>query len=279
MENGNLNKNEVKVSRNKAKKQSFAKVANNRLGETVMQNCGEICFIVEYVDAKDITVQFKATGELVKTSYNNFVKGNVKSHFTHSVFGVGIKGLESTRDENSEVLDSYKCWQSMLCRCYSAKFQEKYPTYKNCYVSDEWLYYPNFKKWYDTNYYEIDNKTSEIDKDVLVKGNKIYSADTCIFVPKFINTLFIKCQKSRGKLPIGVYYNKKDKKYRAQLSVFKDGKKTIKYLGNFDTTDEAFRVYKQAKEDYIKKIADEYKDEIPTELYNAMYAYEVDIND
>ena len=279
IENGNLNENQVKVSRNKEKKQSFARIANEKLGETVMQNCGEICFIVEYVDSKNITVQFKTTGELVKTTYNAFVKGLVKSHFTPSVFGIGVTGLESTRDEDGEVLDSYKCWKSMLCRCYSAKYQAKYPTYRGCSVCDDWIYYPNFKNWYNENYYEIDNKTSQLDKDVLIKGNKIYSPETCVFVPQFINKLFIKRQKSRGDLPIGVCYDKTNKKYRASLSVFKDGKKTMKTLGRFDTADEAFKVYKNTKEEYIKEIADNYKDKIPAELYESMYAYRVDIDD
>ena len=279
MRNGNLNENQVKVSRNKAKKQSFAKIANERLGQTVMQNCGELAFIVEYVNARDITVQFKRTGEMVKTDYGTFVKGNVKSHFTPSVFGIGTTGLEPTVDENGKRLDSYTCWTDMLKRCYSAKYQEKRPTYIGCSVSDDWLYYPNFKKFYDENYYEIDNKTSQLDKDILVKGNKIYSEDTCVFVPKFINTLFVKSQKTRGELPIGVSYHKRYKKYTANLSIFTNGKSTLKHLGYFTTPEEGFEAYKQTKEAYIKEVADEYKDKIPAKLYEAMYTYEVEIND
>ena len=258
----------VKVSKNK-----------ERLGETVIQNCGEVALIVQYVNSMDITIQFKTTGELVKTTYNHFVRGEVKSHFTPSVFGIGITGLESIRDENGEQLDSYKCWNHMLERCYSAKLQKKQPTYIGCRVCDEWIYYPNFKEWYDKSYYEIDGKTSQLDKDILIKGNKVYSKDTCIFAPNFINKLFIKRQNDRGELPIGVYYDKTSKKYKAQLSVFKDGKSTIKGLGYFDTANEAFETYKQAKENYIKEVADEYKDKIPTKLYEAMYSYKVDIDD
>ena len=275
----NVNLSENKAKENREKRKSFARVSNEKLGETVLQNCGEVAFIVEYVNSQDITVQFKTTGELVKTTYNNFVKGEVKSHFTPSVFGVGIKGLESILDENDEILDSYNCWRDMLRRCYSAKFQEKHPTYINCRVCEEWLFYPNFKNWYDKNYYKINNKTSQLDKDILIKGNKVYSPDTCIFVPSFINTLFTKSQKTRGELPIGVYFNKRDKKYQASLRVFKDGRSTTKNLGYFDTADEAFKTYKKAKEDYIKEVADNYKDEIPAKLYEAMYAYEVSIDD
>ena len=276
MENVNVNE---KVSSNKERVQSFAKVVNERLGETRINNQGEVMFIVEYVNSQDVTVQFKRTGEVVKCAYGTFVKGKVKSHFSASVFGVGVTGVEPTRDENGKMIDSYKCWKRMLQRCYSAKYQEKQPTYIGCCVSDDWLYYPNFKNWYNENYYEIDNKTSQLDKDVLIKGNKVYSPDTCVFVPKFINTLFTKRQNGRGELPIGVCYDKTSKKYKAQLSVFKDGKKTLKYLGCFNTPNEAFEVYKQAKEDYIKEVADEYKDRIPVKLYEAMYEYEVNIND
>ena len=279
MENINVNVNENKAKENREKRKSFARVSNKRIGETVMQNCGELAYIVEYVNAKDITVQFKTTGELVKTEYGAFVKGNVKSHFTATVFGTGITGLEPIRNEDGELLSSYVCWKDMLKRCYSAKYQEKYPTYKGCSVSDDWLYYPNFKNWYNKNYYEINNKTSQLDKDVLIKGNKVYSPDTCVFVPNFINTLFVKSQKIRGELPIGVTYHKVNKKYIAQLSVYKNGKKTTKYLGYFTTPNDAFEAYKQAKENYIKEIADNYKDKIPAKLYEAMYTYEVEIND
>ena len=163
MENVNVNE---KVSPNKERGQSFTKVVNERLGETRINNQGEVMFIVEYVNARDITVQFKTTNELVKTKYDTFVKGNVKSHFTPSVFGIGITGVEPTRNEDGEIIYSYKCWKDMLRRCYSAKYQEKQPTYKDCYVYNEWLYYPNFKNWYDKNYYEVENKTSQLDKDI-----------------------------------------------------------------------------------------------------------------
>ena len=114
-----------------------------------------------------------------------------------------------------------------------------------------------------------------LDKDILIKGNKIYSPNTCIFVPQSINTLFIKSDKSRGNLPIGVYYKKQNKKYIAQCKINNEKK----YLGSFDTSEEAFQAYKQFKEHYIKQIADEYIELIPQELYDAMYNYEVEYED
>ena len=51
------------------------------------------------------------------------------------------------------------------------------------------------------------------------------------------------------------------------------------HLGYFSKPDEAFNVYKQAKEDYIKEVAELYKDQIDIRVYEALMKYEVDIND
>ena len=114
-----------------------------------------------------------------------------------------------------------------------------------------------------------------LDKDILSKGNKIYSPNTCIFVPQNINILFTKRNKSRGNLPIGVCYHKQDGKYMSKCS-FGDGQK---YLGCYDTPQEAFQIYKEYKEKYIKEVADKYKEYIPQKLYETMYNYEVEIDD
>lgn len=73
---------------------SFKKISDERIGETRMMNCGELAFIVEYIDSQNITVQFSKTQELVKASYNQFKNGKIKSHFMPTVYGIGITGLE-----------------------------------------------------------------------------------------------------------------------------------------------------------------------------------------
>lgn len=169
----------------------------------------------------------------------------------------------------------YNKWLAMIKRCCDSNFKIKYPTYKECKVCEEWLEYSNFKKWHDENYYEIEDEKTHLDKDILIKGNKVYSPKTCVFVPQRINTLFTKSNKRRSNLPIGV---KKDKNaYVAQCSI--GGNKNKKYLGRFETSEEAFNSYKQFKEQYIKEIADEYNGRIPQILYDAMYKYEVEITD
>ena len=119
-----------------------------------------------------------------------------------------------------------------------------------------------------------------LDKDILVKHNKIYSPETCIFVPQTINSLFAKNNKNRGESVIGSSLTKNDK-YQVNCWLInpKTGKTESKYLGTYDTELEAFEVYKYYKEKNIKQVADYYKDEIPERLYNAMYNYEVEMDD
>jgi hypothetical protein len=115
----------------------------------------------------------------------------------------------------------------------------------------------------------------ELDKDILIKGNKIYSPDTCIFVPHEINMLFIKRNAKRGKYPIGVSYDKQKKKFEASCSINNKQKR----IGRFSTAEDAFNAYKIYKEGLIKQVATIYKAKIPYELYNALINYEVEITD
>ena len=114
-----------------------------------------------------------------------------------------------------------------------------------------------------------------LDKDILVHGNKIYSPSTCIFVPQRINTLFVKKDMNRGDLPIGVHWDKSRNKYKSTWRDFNSKTKSKR----FNTIQEAFDCYKYNKEKIIKQVADEYKPYIPKELYEAMYRWEVDIDD
>ena len=108
-----------------------------------------------------------------------------------------------------------------------------------------------------------------LDKDILIKENKVYSEDTCCFVPQEINALFVKRDKLRGEYPIGVSFHKSRGMLRATLN--------NKHLGYFNTVEQAFQVYKQAKEDYIKEVANKWKDQIDPRVYDALVSYQVEI--
>lgn len=182
---------------NKKKRNSYKKMAEMRLGETSINYQGLTMFIVKYNTSKSIVVQFRDIidrttnrAELVNTTYKNFVDGSIKSKFNPSVYGIGITGKDGIMDGDKNK-NSYMCWMNMLRRCYNESYLDnKAITYKDCTVCNEWLYYPNFEKWYDENYYEIDGERVHLDKDILIEGNKVYSPNTCIFVPQSINNIF-----------------------------------------------------------------------------------------
>jgi hypothetical protein len=179
---------------------------------------------------------------------------------------------------NGKKTTSYIVWEQMIRRCYSSKQQESISkSYVDCEVCEEWHNYQNFAQWYEENYYEVPDQHMQVDKDILIKGNKIYSPDTCVIIPQYINTLFIRNNRKRGQYPVGVYYNKRAKKYEAMYKI--NGKN--KHIGYYTSVDDAFLAYKEYKEDHIKQIADEYFSNgyITEQVYNAMYAWEVESTD
>lgn len=174
-----------------------------------------------------------------------------------------------TRSLSPFSYDIYKRWIKMKVRCTQKSFQGQRPTYIGCCICDEWQKFEYFLEWASERYIV----GWQLDKDIIIKGNKVYSPETCCFVPQRINTLFTKRQRQRGGLPIGVCNN--GKKFRGELQ--KDGKK-VKFESR-ETIHEAFCDYKSAKESYIKEIADEYKEQLEPRVYEALYNYQVEITD
>lgn len=201
--------------------------------------------------------------------------GNFRKR-TGLVYGVGINDYGGNVKCNNVHIKSYHTWVAMLARCYSKDFLRKNHTYCECAVCDEWLHFSKFKEWYDKN--SIDG--CSLDKDILVKKNKVYSPDTCCFVPNEINSLLCKSDKKRGNMPIGVCERKMvhGLKYVAYLN---NSTKKHFHLGTFSTPEEAFIAYKNAKESYIKEIAAKYyKDgKITDKVYSALMNYKVEITD
>lgn len=191
------------------------------------------------------------------------------------IYGIGYYDDGNGNTKIDRTLPSYRAWSGMLERCYSPVFLRRRPTYRGCTVCQEWQNLYKFNLWYEKNYYTISGQRMDLDKDILVKGNRIYSPETCVFVPQEINVLIIKADSIRGDLPIGVSYDASNKGYVAHMSC--RGK--VVYLKKCKFPEEAFFYYKKNKEKYIKQIADEYKDVIPEELYEALYRWKVEITD
>lgn len=254
-----------------------------RIGEINFNKFNNKMQIIKYRDANNITVQFDS-GYKTKTTYHHFINGDTKYPYDKSVHNIGYlgEGDYTFFKEGKTKTIQYEYWTSMLDRCYNPNKLKINPTYKDVTVCDEWHNFQNFAKWFDENYYEIEGERISLDKDILYKGNQMYSPDNCIFVSRRINNLFVKCDKARGNFPLGVSYNKLNNNYRACCSVYNlvTNSSYNKKLGSFITPEEAFyKGYKPFKENYIKEVADYHKNKIPQKLYEAMYNWKVEIDD
>lgn len=165
----------------------------------------------------------------------------------HPIFGVGINDYEENIvDENGNIKYFYSVWHSMIRRCYSETHKKIGTSYIGCTVCDEWKYLSKFKEWFDKNY----TFGCHLDKDILVQDNRVYSPETCCFVPQYINSLITDHRAARGKYMLGVVKSKNG--FTACVNC--DGKSV--HLGTFDTEIEAHNTYVKAKKDIIKNTAE-----------------------
>lgn len=95
----------------------------------------------------------------------------------------------------------------------------------------------------------------QLDKDILGGGGKIYSKNTCCFIPARLNTLIISCASARGEWPIGVSWNTRDQKFASKIRSC--GKRV--YLGYFDKALDAHAAWQDRKADEIQLAVDWYQ--------------------
>ena len=164
-------------------------------GQKFPLNNGGFAIVTKYNRWNDIKV---ITNNGYESSINssNLLKGTLKDKLHKMYYDVGYTGIGKYNIFSKSGI----CWINMLKRCYDKSFHLRQPTYTNCTVSKNWHNFQNFAKWYNDNYVE----NYHLDKDLLVYGNKLYSQDTCIFVPRELNSLFQTNSRNNESLPFGV---------------------------------------------------------------------------
>ena len=235
--------------------------------------------ILKYNNKTNVEVQFLKTRFEMTVELGSIRKGEVKDPYSPSVYGVGITGTKYQPKINGVNTKEYELWTGMLKRCYSDTYQKQRPTYEGCEVSDNFKSYEYFYEWCHKQIgfgNDGNGNPFQLDKDLLVKGNKVYSENTSVFIPREINQVLVKRTALRGEHLIGVYWHKRGKAFVAQVSKNK-GKQ--EHLGYFNTELEAFEAYKQAKESFIKEQANNWKGQIDSRAYNALMNYQVEITD
>lgn len=240
----------------------------SKLGEVRNNSKGTPMKIIVYRSNNDIDIEFLDDFHYVKEhqTYSNFSRGVIKNPYDRTLYGVGYLGVGKykARQNANKMETAYQTWKSMIERCYHN--DGIFPSYYGkCEICEEWHNYQTFAEWFEKNRYECSGRL-HIDKDILHPNCNLYSPENCLLVPQRINMLFMNRQNDKG-LPNGI------EKCANGYSAKYNGKE----LGVYKTLDEAFSVYANYKEKVIKEIANEYRNVISQKVYEALYAYKVDI--
>lgn len=186
-----------------------------------------------------------------------------------TVRGVGYNsGGTYKTNEHGRPTKVYSLWQGMIERCYNPKKLIRRPNYAGCSVDERWLDFQVFAVWYDNHPYK--DVGFQLDKDILIADNKVYSPETVCLVPREINMLFT--VKKRGRYPQGVSFNKNMGKHTAALSKVGGSK----HLGYFDCPNEAHQAYKKAKEYRVREMADLWFGNIEPRVYEALMDWKLE---
>ena len=228
--------------------------------------------VVSFLGGVKFSIQFENTGSTYEARAQQIRRGDVYDPLARTKCGVGYFGIGNYNSKEHK--QAYIAWNAMLTRAYSTEYKIRFPTYNDVTVCEEWHNFQNFAEWcYSQKNFGKDGWVLE--KDILVRGNKIYSPEFCRFVHYKINALIVKCDARRGNLPIGVSWCSTNNIYAAHAN--RDGK-TV-FCGYFHDPIKAFHAYKKQKELIIKEVTNRYKDELDIEVYDAMVNYEVLITD
>ncbi len=246
-----------------------------RVGCTHKTNEGGSVTILEYTNSVNVKVRHDDEHcHISNVSACSIRRGCIKNPYHPTVYGKGFLGSGENKSRSKGVNTiAYNYWTSMLRRCYCPNYHKKYPTYLDCSVCDEWLNFQVFADWlYSRDDY---NCNYALDKDLLFKGNKVYSPKTCTLVPACVNAAIRTNSSIRGVLPIGVSFDSRHGRIQAHCKHL--GKRYN--LGYFDSKESAFLAYKEKKEQFMTELAYSYKSRIDDRAFKALLGWTVAITD
>ena len=237
------------------------------------KNYGDVV-VLEYNNHIDVTIKFLNTGNIRKTRTAEIKKGEIRDNEAFPVYKVGVMDIPKELRSGQPTPREYSIWKGVRQRCYNDNIRHLNTSYQEVEMSENFKRYSYFKEWCNKQI-GFDQDGWHLDKDILSKDNKVYSEDTCCFVPPEINSLITNNKSVRGRFPQGVTYNRNKTRYRANIQ---RGEK-LESLGTYDTPEEAFYAYKPVKEAYVKSLAEKWKDKIDHRVYEALMKWEINIDD
>lgn len=230
--------------------------------------CGKLIVIDVY--PRKALIRFAETGHERLVNKCDLLQGKVNDPLYKNIYGIGFLGEGPYQPKNCGI--NYTRWVSMLDRCYNPE-NSKSEYYENCFVVEEWHNFQNYMSWAVLQK-GFDRKGWQIDKDLLRGDNPCYGPETCVFLPRDLNMALIVHRRAGNTMGTGVYYHEKNKKYIARTAQTNKNKSTT-YIGSYDTPEEAYLVYKEYKEKFVKELADKFKEDLSEKAYENLYKWTV----
>lgn len=261
----------------KEKLEYFKKQYEGKIFNT--NSCGDV-IVLEYVNTNNVRVKFLNSGGINTTSAGNLRKGLVNDFYAKTVCGVGYLGEGKykcrVRGRTAKVngyragcmTKEYSVWDSMIRRVYGDLSEQNRRTYGDVEVCEEWHNFQNFAEWCQTQS-GFGKDGYHIDKDILIRGNRVYSPEACCFVPAHINSAVTGMKHTNTTGYSGVWKDKSS--YVAEITINGTGIS----LGSFSDADKASLMYKNIKQTYIRTLAEIYKEDIDHKVYLALKEWEV----
>lgn len=235
-----------------------------KVGDCGATKYGCIYKAIEVLNSLKVIIEFQDDHKHISEVFTtNFKNGTVWNPYQITLYGHGYVGdgpylaSKSGRDT-----PEYTAWRNVFKRCYHEPYQRTHPSYIDCSVAPEWHNYQIYAQWWHENHYDVPGEKVQFDKDILVKGNRVYCPERCLFVPQRINLIF-QGKRLSNQLATGVL--QRGNKYAAMYNT--------KSLGTFESLEEAVSAHDEAKRQSIMRVANEYKSRIPNRVYEALINY------
>lgn len=224
---------------------------------------GNVATVVGYENSNKVSVIFAPDLHIHDFTAQNLRDGKFFDRYEPSVMGVGFVGIGSYTMKTHPIVDS--AWRAMLKRCYSDEVQKVSKSYRGCSVHPDWHNFQVFAEWYTKQ--EGYGLGFDLDKDLIVKGNKVYSEWTCCLLPREINSL-LQLKESDRQLPYGISVKRGKYEVRAKL-----GGKTV-WLGSFSYIGDAEDRYIQSKREYCKKLIEKWQGNLGVEVIDKLEGWD-----
>ena len=174
------------------------KIPSDMIAGTIHEtdNYGQLK-VTEYIGYREVYIKFLSTGYETVTEAVQIRNGQIRDIMLRTLYGIACSDAKSDGTNMFKV--AHVTWSNMLRRCYDESLRHRHPTYKDCTVCDEWLRFSSFYEWFKVNY----KKGLHLDKDIKLKGNKVYSPIACAFVSQRDNTIESRAKHAKFISPCG----------------------------------------------------------------------------